>query len=126
MLRGENVYVRDNFLFLSIDLRLFQIRWMKTNNAWSGRSALKPEYYQTWADYHIRYLSLMAAANLPLWGITTGNEPLNGEIWMFFVHFMSLGRAEKRESIENDCHRIYLITASEYARLHWFLNQNMI
>ncbi|XP_055305815.1 lysosomal acid glucosylceramidase-like [Sitodiplosis mosellana] len=66
-------------------------KWMKTNNQWSGRNALKPEYYQTWADYHLRFLSLMAAENMTLWGLSTGNEPLNGEIGWFFIHFMSLG-----------------------------------
>lgn len=64
---------------------------MKTNNAWSGRNALKPEFYQTWADYHLRYLKLMAAENMTFWGLSTGNEPLNGEIGWFFIHFMSLG-----------------------------------
>lgn len=66
-------------------------RWMKTNNAWSGYGYLKPEYYQTWADYHFQYLRLMAAENVTYWGISTGNEPLNGVIGWIFVHFMSLG-----------------------------------
>ncbi|XP_031621155.1 lysosomal acid glucosylceramidase-like [Contarinia nasturtii] len=66
-------------------------KWMKTNNAWSGYNALKEEFYQTWADYHVRYLDLMADANMTFWGLSTGNEPLNGEIGWFFVHFMSLG-----------------------------------
>lgn len=65
--------------------------WMKSNNHWSGASGLKPEYYQTWADYHVRYLELMAKENVNFWGITTGNEPLNGVIGWVFVHFMSLG-----------------------------------
>ena len=29
-------------------------RWMKSNNDWTGFSFLKPEYYQTWADYHLK------------------------------------------------------------------------
>ncbi|XP_053669820.1 lysosomal acid glucosylceramidase [Anopheles nili] len=66
-------------------------RWMKTNNDWTGASRLKPEYYQTWADYHVRYLELMRAAGLNFWAISTGNEPLNGVIGFLFIHFMSLG-----------------------------------
>uniref|UniRef100_A0A8W7PP31 Glucosylceramidase n=1 Tax=Anopheles coluzzii TaxID=1518534 RepID=A0A8W7PP31_ANOCL len=65
--------------------------WMKTNNDWTGASRLRPEYYQTWADYHVRYLELMRAAGLNFWAISTGNEPLNGVIGFLFVHFMSLG-----------------------------------
>ncbi|XP_050096209.1 lysosomal acid glucosylceramidase [Anopheles aquasalis] len=66
-------------------------RWMKTNNDWTGASRLKPEYYQAWADYHVRYLELMKAAGLGFWAISTGNEPLNGVIGFLFIHFMSLG-----------------------------------
>lgn len=65
--------------------------WMKTNNAWSGFGVLRPEYYRTWADYHLRYLRLMEAQNVRFWAISTGNEPLNGVIGWVFVHFMSLG-----------------------------------
>lgn len=28
--------------------------WMKPNNTWSGLSHLLPEYYDTWAEYHVR------------------------------------------------------------------------
>lgn len=28
--------------------------WMKTNNDWTGFSALKTEYYTTWAQYHLK------------------------------------------------------------------------
>lgn len=66
-------------------------RWMKTNNDWTGFSSLKDEYYQTWANYHIRFLELMETKNISFWGISTGNEPLNGVIAFLFVHFMSLG-----------------------------------
>lgn len=66
-------------------------KWMKTNDAWSGFNSLRSEYYQTWADYHLQYLRLMAAENITFWGLSTGNEPLNGVIGWFFIHFMSLG-----------------------------------
>ena len=65
--------------------------WMKSNGAWSGLSWLKKEFYQTWADYHLRFLDLMAERNFPLWAISTGNEPLNGVIGFLFIQFMSLG-----------------------------------
>lgn len=66
-------------------------KWMKSNGEWTGFSSLRPEYYQTWAEYHLRYLRLMAEQNMTYWGISTGNEPLNGVIGWMFVHFMSLG-----------------------------------
>lgn len=66
-------------------------KWMKTNNRWTGFSALKSEYYETWADYHIRFLKLMKQANAPIWAISTGNEPMDGVFLVPFVKFMSLG-----------------------------------
>lgn len=61
---------------------------MKTNGEWSGRNALKAEFYQTWADYHLRYLNLMAAANMTLWGISTGKKLKN--IFFFNLHQVNL------------------------------------
>ena len=66
-------------------------KWMKSNNAWTGFSQLKKEYYQTWADYHLKWLELMEKNGLPIWAISTGNEPMNGILFMYFVKFMSLG-----------------------------------
>lgn len=64
---------------------------MKTNNAWTGLGVLKDEYYQTWADYHVKYLKLMKEQGINIWAITTGNEPLNGVTAFPFIKFMSLG-----------------------------------
>ncbi|XP_070498243.1 lysosomal acid glucosylceramidase-like [Chironomus tepperi] len=66
-------------------------KWMKSNNDYTGFSVLRDEYYQTWADYHVKYLELMAKNGLPFWAISTGNEPLNGLIFPRMVPFMSLG-----------------------------------
>uniref|UniRef100_A0A1I8MQB8 Glucosylceramidase n=1 Tax=Musca domestica TaxID=7370 RepID=A0A1I8MQB8_MUSDO len=73
--------------------------WMKTNNDWTGYSNLQPIYYQTWALYHLRFLELMQAKNITIWSISTGNEPLNGVIGWFFVHFMSLGWTPRNQAI---------------------------
>lgn len=50
---------------------------MKMKDSWSGEDAnqLKLEHYQTWADYHIKWLNLMNSTDLKIWAISTGNEP---------------------------------------------------
>lgn len=50
--------------------------WMKTNDALKGGS-LRPEYYQVYAHYFVRYLKTMQAAGIRLDAITVQNEPLN-------------------------------------------------
>lgn len=55
--------------------------WMKSKNQWNGRTdnQLKPEYYQTWANYLTRWARLMIQDGIPIWGLSTGNEPLYGK-----------------------------------------------
>lgn len=52
-------------------------RWMKVKGDWPGAidNQLKREYYQTWAEYHLNWLDLMHSAGIPIWAISTGNEP---------------------------------------------------
>ncbi|KAH8281150.1 hypothetical protein KR054_012512, partial [Drosophila jambulina] len=73
--------------------------WMKTNNRWTGFGRLKREYYQTWVDYHLRWIKLMEDNGIPIWAISTGNEPLNGIFFMFFVRFMSMGWTPQTQAI---------------------------
>ncbi|XP_063832884.1 lysosomal acid glucosylceramidase-like [Ostrinia nubilalis] len=63
--------------------------WMKTNDQYTGFSRLKPEYYQTYADYHVKFLEKYTAEGIPIWGITTTNEPINGVFNL--ASFNSLG-----------------------------------
>lgn len=52
-------------------------RWMKQSGKWPGTNdnQLKIEYYQTFADYHVKWLDLMHAVDIPITAISTGNEP---------------------------------------------------
>jgi O-glycosyl hydrolase len=65
--------------------------WMKTSNRWNGPSALKPKYYQLWADYHLRFLQLMQKQNISFWAISTGNEPMNGVFGWIAIKWLNLG-----------------------------------
>ncbi|KAJ8974327.1 hypothetical protein NQ317_002510 [Molorchus minor] len=59
--------------------------WMKTRKEWSGYSSLKEEYYQVLADYSVKFFDEYRQHNIEFWGMTTGNEPLDG----FFSHSYS-------------------------------------
>ncbi|WP_421938610.1 glycoside hydrolase family 30 protein [Pedobacter sp.] len=50
--------------------------WMKTNNSFIGGS-LKPEYYQTYANYLVKYIKAMKAEGVVIDAITPQNEPLH-------------------------------------------------
>ncbi|XP_037033504.1 lysosomal acid glucosylceramidase-like [Bradysia coprophila] len=64
--------------------------WMKTCEDWSGWfCTLKPEFNQTYADYHLRFLEFMKANGIDVYAISTGNEPTNGIVGL--TDIMSLG-----------------------------------
>jgi glucosylceramidase len=50
--------------------------WMKTNNATKGGS-LKPEYYDAYAKYFVKYVQEMQKEGIPIDAITVQNEPLH-------------------------------------------------
>lgn len=51
--------------------------WMKAQNSWncSVENRLRPECYETWANYHVKWVKLMRRDGMPIWGLSTGNEP---------------------------------------------------
>ncbi|XP_072941975.1 lysosomal acid glucosylceramidase-like [Epargyreus clarus] len=63
--------------------------WMKTNQRITGFGQVKPEFYQAYADYHLRFIEEYKKAEVDIWAITTTNEPVNGIVP--FVQFNSLG-----------------------------------
>ncbi|XP_055906513.1 lysosomal acid glucosylceramidase-like [Eupeodes corollae] len=74
-------------------------KWMKTVHSWNGFSFLEEKYYQTWALYHLKFIELMAEQNMPIWAITTGNEPLNAIFMTHVIKFLSLGWTPNSQSI---------------------------
>ncbi len=50
--------------------------WMKTNGATKG-GELKPEYYQAYANYFVKYVQEMAKEGITIDAITVQNEPLH-------------------------------------------------
>jgi glucosylceramidase len=50
--------------------------WMKTSGAARG-GVLKPEYFDAYAEYFVKYIQGMQAAGIPIDTLTIQNEPLN-------------------------------------------------
>jgi len=71
--------------------------WMKDNRDWNGGSLL-PEYYDTWALYFCRYIEEYRKEGIPIWAVTTLNEPLgNAAQWesMIFTPGQMAGFVKK-------------------------------
>ena len=63
--------------------------WMKSNKAIKGTGYLLPTYYQSWANYFIKYLDAYQKEGIEFWGLTSQNEPLMSN--MPFYHFNGMG-----------------------------------
>ena len=55
--------------------------WMKTNNNMLKGGSLKPEYFQTWADYFVKFFKAYKERGIEFWGLTVQNEPLAVQRW---------------------------------------------
>lgn len=55
--------------------------WMKDNNDMLYGGRLLPEYYQSWADYFVRYIKALELSGVPVWGLTVQNEPMARQTW---------------------------------------------
>ncbi|MDD5570858.1 MAG: glycoside hydrolase family 30 protein [Bacteroidales bacterium] len=55
--------------------------WMKTNNDMLHGGKLKPEYYQAWANYFVKFIKEYEKAGIAIWGLTVQNEPAAVQTW---------------------------------------------
>lgn len=55
--------------------------WMKTNNDMLHGGELKKEFYQSWANYYVKFIKAYQKEGLDFWGLTIQNEPMAKQIW---------------------------------------------
>jgi len=55
--------------------------WMKTNNEMNHGGKLLPRYYQTWANYYVKFIDEYKKAGLNISSITVQNEPAAVQVW---------------------------------------------
>jgi glucosylceramidase len=67
-------------------LNIFASPWsppafMKDNNDMLHGGKLKPEFYQPWANYFVKFIKAYENEGIPIWGITIQNEPMATQKW---------------------------------------------
>ncbi|MEZ5427974.1 MAG: glycoside hydrolase family 30 protein [Pyrinomonadaceae bacterium] len=67
-------------------LTMFASPWsppafMKTTGNMLKGGKLKPEFYQPWADYFVRFIEAYEKEGVPVWGVTIQNEPMATQTW---------------------------------------------
>ncbi|MBD0778686.1 glycosyl hydrolase [Maribacter sp. ANRC-HE7] len=71
--------------------------FMKTNNNMLQGGKLKPEFYQSWANYYVKFIEAYEAEGIPIWGLTIQNEPMAVQRWESCIYTAE----EERDFLKN-------------------------
>jgi glucosylceramidase len=71
--------------------------WMKDNNNMLKGGKLLPAFYQSWADYYVKFINAYQAEGIPVWGLTVQNEPMAKQTWESCIYTSE----EERDFIKN-------------------------
>ncbi len=71
--------------------------WMKTNNNMLHGGKLKPEFFQSWANYYVKFIIEYEKLGIPIWGITIQNEPMATQTWESCIYTAM----EERDFLKN-------------------------
>ena len=68
------------------ELKMFASPWsppafMKTNSNMLQGGKLKPEFYQSWANYYVKFIKAYELEGIPIWGLSIQNEPMAVQRW---------------------------------------------
>lgn len=55
--------------------------WMKSNKNMLKGGRLEEKYYQTWADYYVKFINEYQKRGINVWGLTIQNEPMATQTW---------------------------------------------
>src|SRR6185369_211729 len=83
-------------------LNMFASPWsppafMKDNNDILHGGKLKPEFYQSWANYYTKFIKAYQAEGIPIWGISIQNEPMATQTWESCIYTAE----EERDFLKN-------------------------
>jgi len=83
-------------------LTLFVTPWsppafMKTNDDMLHGGKLKPEYYQSWANFYIKFIRAYEKEGIPIWGLSVQNEPMANQKWESCIYTAE----DERDFIKN-------------------------
>jgi glucosylceramidase len=71
--------------------------FMKDNKNMLHGGKLLPEYYQSWANYFVKFIKAYQSEGLAVWGITIQNEPMAVQTWESCIYTAE----EERDFLKN-------------------------
>ena len=71
--------------------------FMKDNKDMLKGGKLLPEFYQSWANYYVKFINAFQNEGLPVWGLTLQNEPMATQRWESCIYTAE----EERDFLKN-------------------------
>jgi glucosylceramidase len=84
------------------NIKLFASPWsppafMKSNNDMLHGGKLLPKYYQSWANYYVKFINAYENEGVPVWGLSIQNEPMATQRWESCIYTAT----EERDFLKN-------------------------
>ncbi|XP_054164670.1 lysosomal acid glucosylceramidase-like [Oppia nitens] len=81
--------------------------WMKTNHKFNESGSIRGDvggkYYQSWANYIVKFLDAYKSHDIHLWGITVENEPVMGGLLpKHLFNCLNLTAQQERDFVKNN------------------------
>jgi len=71
--------------------------FMKDSKNMLKGGKLLPEFYQTWADYYVKFIQAYEKEGVPVWGLSVQNEPMATQTWESCIYTAE----EERDFLKN-------------------------
>jgi glucosylceramidase len=71
--------------------------WMKDNNDMLQGGKLIPDFYDSWANYYVKFIKNYEKQGIPVWGLSVQNEPMAKQTWESCIYTAE----EERDFIKN-------------------------
>ena len=71
--------------------------FMKTTGKMVQGGKLKPEFYQSWANYYVKFIEAYEKEGIPIWGLSIQNEPMATQRWESCIYTAE----EERDFLKN-------------------------
>ena len=84
------------------NLKIYASPWsppafMKSNSSMLQGGSLLPEFYQSWANYYVKFIAEYQKEGIPIWGISIQNEPMANQSWESCIYTAE----EERDFLKN-------------------------
>jgi glucosylceramidase len=96
-------FIKEVLAVAGNDLKIFASPWsppgwMKDNNDMLHGGALKPDCYDAWAHYYVKFIKAYENEGIPIWGLTVQNEPMAVQKWESCVYTAQ----QERDFVKNN------------------------